>query len=428
MHEKNVNEMIIRTKRTFILIFALLLVTTSGIFAFTPDTPFQKKEEGKPRISLGASIKGGICYSMIYTKDLYFDEKSLSYRYNPNAGLGLIADFPISRSLRIWLNPQVMMLDLKEPYLSTDLTLQAFLSKSFFITVGGIVSFEKFKNIGVGPTLGMGFKFAKIVSIYAQSEASYYNLPESGEFVKYRRIQAPISLGIRIDFISAFKKERSEAPVSTPPAEPPRQTPAKPIEEPKVDQQQAPVTPAEQPKMNPQPQAPAKPVEEPKVVLQSKVDLSKMSTDELNKLLQNAIKEEKFEEAGRIQDEINKRPPADLSKLSTDELNKFLQSEIKEERFNEASRIQDEINKRVPGAEFKGKSYTDLTTLLNKAVQSEDFAKAQNIQDEINLREASGVLNDIPVQRLEKMLQDAVKTEDYTRAAALQEEIKKRKK
>jgi protein-arginine kinase activator protein McsA len=390
MPEKNVNKMIIRGNRIFLFIFALLLVTTPGIFAFTPDGPLQKNEGGKPRISLGASVKGGICYSMIYTKDLYFEEKSLSYKYNPNAGLGLIADFPISRSLRVWLNPQVMMLDLKEPYLSTDLTLQAFLSKSFFITIGGIVSFEKFKNIGVGPTLGMGFKFAKIVSIYAQSEASYYNLPESGEYIKYRRIQAPISLGVRIDFISAFKKDKSKTPASIPPPEPAKQTPAKPIEEPKVEQQQqAPVAPAQEPKVAPQPQAPVKPVVAPNIVPQPKVDLSKMSTEKLNKLLQNAIKVENFEEAARI---------------------------------------QDEINKRVPGAEFKGKSYTDLTTLLNKAVQSEDFVKAQNIQDEINRRESSGVINDIPLPRLEKMLQDAVKAEDYTRAVTLQEEIKKRKK
>ncbi|MEI7979637.1 MAG: hypothetical protein WCI53_12390 [Bacteroidota bacterium] len=128
----------------------------------------------------------------------------------------------------------------------------------------------------------------------------------------------------------------------------------------------------------------------------TKTNYSKYSDEELKKLLEQATKAEKYNEANDIQAEITKRAEQNkYAKLSTEELKKLLEAALKAEDYTKAEALQKEIDKRTGQKKDKTtpdnsskqpakKSVKDLEEDLKKAMDAEDYKKADEIQKEIN--------------------------------------------
>jgi protein-arginine kinase activator protein McsA len=396
MQEKSVNNNLMMQRTLIVFIFVLLLISPQKSLSITPSDTIPELFKYRPKTSLGISLLGGICQSMIYTNDLYFNQKGLSSSTYINAGLGLILDIPIFKKSRFWINPEFMMIGINRPFASFNLTLQKPLSKSLFILGGASVAIDNFKYLGFGPSLGIAFKPAGRISLIIQNRLSYYKLPGSGEFVKYHAIQLPVSFVFRLDLTSTTRKVRVNTAAPLKASTNVKPNTSKPLEEPKVNPsiniKNEPVKTIEEPKVIPPENTktePVKPAAETKIIPSQNMDYSKYGDAELSEMLKKAVRED---------------------------------------NSGEASKILYEINKRQSSADPKSVSYTDLTMQLKQAIQTEDYMKAQKIQDEINLRESSGAYGDIPMERLNIMLKDAIKVEDYIKADRIKEEINKRKK
>ncbi|MFZ4798241.1 MAG: hypothetical protein ACOYMA_12165 [Bacteroidia bacterium] len=125
------------------------------------------------------------------------------------------------------------------------------------------------------------------------------------------------------------------------------------------------------------------------------INYSSYSLEELNKMLANATKDEKYNEANNIQIEIDKRKASSkYTNLNDEELKQKLESTLKIENYVEAEIIQKEIDKRALLKKDNNKNSSDkqpakktlkeLEDDLKKAMDTEDYKKADEIQKEIN--------------------------------------------
>jgi hypothetical protein len=335
-------------KRVF-PIFILILFASIEILAFSPDDPIQEAGSGQPKTGFGMTLMGGSVFSMVKTTDSYFNESILTTRTYLQSSMGLILDFPLWRSGRIWLNPEFMMRFNPEsadsngikprlkpsPLISFNITFQQFLSRSFFIAVGGSVCLDDFKYGGVGPSLGLGFKAGKRFSIYSQGRMFYKKLPGSGELINYNAFQVPVSIVVRFDFAPTVKKVKYAETTSIRPTVKTEPVQDNPVEEQKIIPQQKVET------------VPVNTVEEPKVI-QSKSGFMGYSYSDLKIYLEKAIREEDYVKAQKIQDEINRRESSGIFiDIPTGRLEEMLKDALRVEDYNRAGNIQDELNKRT---------------------------------------------------------------------------------
>jgi excinuclease UvrABC helicase subunit UvrB len=111
--------------------------------------------------------------------------------------------------------------------------------------------------------------------------------------------------------------------------------------------------------------------------------------------LEQVTASEKYSEANDIQAEITKRAEQNkYAKLSTEELKKQLEVALKAEDYAKVEALQKEIDKRTGQKKDKTtpdnsskqpakKSVKDLEQDLKKAMDAEDYKKADEIQKEI---------------------------------------------
>ncbi|MFZ4798240.1 MAG: hypothetical protein ACOYMA_12160 [Bacteroidia bacterium] len=128
----------------------------------------------------------------------------------------------------------------------------------------------------------------------------------------------------------------------------------------------------------------------------------------------------------------------DYSKFSVEELKKMLEQATKDEKYNEASNIQTEINKRIDDNKFANFTNEELKTKLEKALKAEDYEQAGLLQKEIDKRvllkkDNKKNPNDKQpakktLKELENDLKKAMDAEDYKKADEIQKEINKIKK
>jgi len=366
---KNVNRVIMSYRIIFglTLVLALTAGEASGI---SPAGKGIKDLSRKPKPGFGITLSGGSFHTFTTWTDTYFDEDDLNIRTFWHGGGGLIVDFPLSRSTRLLINPEFMLVDLDRPLIASDLSIQQFLSRSFFIQIGGTAHLDDFRYGGAGPSFGMGFKAGGRFSFYLQGKAYYKKLSETGEFVSSSSFQVPASFVVRFDIARTFKKIRT-APEMT------REIPAEDeMKQPEPENTQG-----------------HPPVKEPEITVKEQIREPEVPVPELPA---DTIDNRQLPE-GLILEKAESELHAGDTAISTTRVN------------------------------YSGYSYEDLVIILEKAVREEDYYKAEKIQDEISKRERGVDLKEIPTGRLEELLQQALKTEDYLRAAAIQDEINRRK-
>jgi hypothetical protein len=368
-HGKNVNKDIMRY-RIIIVLVLLLTLTAAEASGISPAGKGIKDLTRKPKPGFGITLSGGSFHTFATWTDTYFDEDDLNIRTFWQCGGGLIVDFPLSRSTRLLINPEFTLVDLDRALISSDLSIQQFLSRSFFIQFGGSAHLDDFQYGGAGPTLGLGFKAGGRFSFYLQGRAFYKKMPETGEFVSSHSFQVPASFVVRFDIARTFKKIRTEPDVI-------REIPvAAEIKKPEPDNVQ------EIPR-----------VKEPEITVKEQIKEPEVPKPEL---------------------------PADTTDII------YLPEGLPVIKADAELQGGDKAVSITPGT-YSGYSYEDLEIVLEKAVWDEDYLKAEKIQNEISTREAGSVFKEIPTRRLEELLQQALKTEDYLRAAAIQDEISRRK-
>ncbi|MBN2632964.1 MAG: hypothetical protein JXR66_05385 [Bacteroidales bacterium] len=353
--------------RIIFVLFLLFPLTAGEASGINPAGKGIKDLTRKPKPGFGITLSGGSFHTFATWTDTYFDEDDLNIRTFWQCGGGLIVDFPLSRSTRLLINPEFTLVDLDRALISSDLSIQQFLSRSFFIQFGGSAQLDDFQYGGAGPTLGLGFKAGGRFSLYLQGRAFYKKMPETGEFVSSHSFQVPASFVVRFDLARTFKKIRTTPEIRS---EIPDEAE---IRKPEPDNE----------KEIPQ-------VKEPEVTVKEQIPEPEAPKPEL---------------------------PADTGKLP--EYQPVIRAE--------AELQPGDTSVSITSGAYSGYSYEDLEIILEKAVGDEDYHKAEKIQNEISAREAGGDLKEIPTRRLEELLQQALKTEDYLRAATIQDEISRRK-
>lgn len=364
---KNVNEFIMRQEIISLFMF-LFLLAEGEAYCFNDSGPGTKDLSRKPRIGLGMTLSGGSFHTFETWADTYFGDNELNIRTFWHCGGGLILDFPLSRSTRLLVNPEFSTVNLERALILSELSIQQFLSRSFFLKIGGSAYMEDFKYGGAGPSFGLGFKAGGRFSIYLQGRAFYKKLSGSGEFINSASYEVPASLVVRFDMVRTFKKIETtpeviyEIPYKATLPEP------EPVKETVPAVRQPETTVIEQ---NPEP-----------------VTVEPVLPDTV------------------VPEQLHENYPVDTAVVEIQDLDTVLYE---------------------PQTDFSGYSYEDLEIILERAVKDEDYYKAEKIQNEINRREGMDDLRIISKSRLEELLQQALKAEDYLKAADIQDEINRRK-
>jgi hypothetical protein len=305
-----------------------------------------------PKTGFAITFKGGPFFSMISTKDDYFNTNTFRTNIFGSGGIGLLVDIPLSAKTRLLLSPEVQTVGLKRTFNSFNLSVQKFLSRSFFLMGGVSCSLDNFTYGGIGPNLGLGVKVGGRSSLYIEGRLQYKKLQESQELVTYSAYSAPVSLVYRLDLSRTFRKNKT-SPGSTP------STPVQKQEIPQPKKEQIVMPPSRQDTtvtVTPSVQNTPEPV---------KPDTTIIKTPEKSPV---------------------KMPVGELSKYSYNELVLFLESMVSEEEYQMAEKIQAEIVRRETGVNLGEIPLKRLHELLDKAVNSENYNRAALIQEEIEKR------------------------------------------
>jgi len=136
----------------------IIIITHSSHNDLNASTFFSPEPQEDPKTGFAITFRGGPFFSMISTKDDYFNTNTFRTNIFGSGGIGLLVDIPLSAKTRLLLSPEVQTVGIKRTFSSFNLSVQKFLSKSFFILGGVSCSLDNFTYGGIGPNLGLGVK------------------------------------------------------------------------------------------------------------------------------------------------------------------------------------------------------------------------------------------------------------------------------
>lgn len=334
------------------LTLLIIIITHSSHNDLNASTFFSPEPQEDPKTGFAITFRGGAFFSMISTKDDYFNTNTFRTNIFSSAGIGLLVDIPLSAKTRFLLNPEVQAVSFKRTFSSFNLSVQKFLSESFFVLGGVSCSLDNFTYGGIGPNLGLGVKVGGRSSFYIEGKLQYKKLEESQELVTYSAYSAPVSLVYRLDLSRTFRKSKTS----------PGSTPATPVQKQEIPQ----------PKKE---QIVMPPIRQDTTVT---VIPSVQNTPEPVKADTTIIK---TPEKSPV-----RMPVGELSNYAYNDLVLFLESMVSEEEYQMAEKIQTEIVRREAGVNLGEIPLKRLQELLDEAVNSENYNRAALIQEEIEKR------------------------------------------